>query len=213
MKIAIAAIPLVALGVVAGAAWAQESNVTDDVQQGHRLAVMICSNCHAAANDQPFQPILRQPAPPFESLAQRSTITADSVRTFLTATHRDISNPEGMPNPQLLDFQINQVTAYLLSLRKQPAAALAGPCSAEIARIEMVLGQARANRQRAASAPESAAARLHRQPTPRTVAQAEAEAEKKVDAALALARKLDSEGKNSECIAALEKVALPLGVH
>jgi hypothetical protein len=43
-----------------------------------------------------------------------------SLRTFLTSTHRDISHPEGMPNPQLLDFQIKQVSAYLLSLRKQP---------------------------------------------------------------------------------------------
>jgi len=212
MKISIAWVSLVVLGIVSGAASAQDT-VTDDVQQGHRLAIIICSNCHIAARDQPFQPILRPPAPPFESIVQRGTINADSVRAFLTSTHRDISNPGGMPNPQLLDFQINQVTAYLLSLRNQPVAAQAGRCSAEIARVEMVLRQARTNRQVVPSAPESTAARLHRQPTPQTVAKAEAEAERKADAALALARKLDSEGKNSECIAALEKVALPLGVH
>ena len=54
-----------------------------------------------------------------ESIAQRSTINNNSVRTFLTTTHRDISNPEHMPDPQLLDYQIKQVAAYLLSLRKQ----------------------------------------------------------------------------------------------
>jgi cytochrome c1 len=58
--------------------------------------------------------------PTFESIAQRSSITADSVQTFLTTTHRDIGNPQGMPNPQLLDYQIKQVAAYLLSLRKHP---------------------------------------------------------------------------------------------
>jgi mono/diheme cytochrome c family protein len=212
MKIRIASASLVALGIV-GSACAQEASVADDVQQGHRLAIIICANCHIAARDQPFEPILRPPAPSFESIVQRSTVNADSVGTFLTTTHRDISTPGGMPNPQLLDFQIKQVAAYLLSLRKQPVAAPVRPCSAEIARVEMVLDQAQANRQTLPSARESAAARLHRQPTPQTVAKAEAEAKKKIDAALALARKLDSEGKDTACVAALEKIALPLGVH
>ena len=94
-----------------------------------------------------------------------------------------------------------------------PVAAHAGPCSEEIARVEMALSQAQANRQIGPSAPESARALLHRQPTPETVARAETEAEEKTDAALALARKLNAEGKDSECLSALEKVAVPLGVH
>jgi mono/diheme cytochrome c family protein len=106
-------------GVVVGSARAQDA-ATNDVQEGHRLATLICSACHVAARDQPFEPILRPPAPTFESIAQRSSITADSVRMFLSTTHRDISSPNGMPNPQLLDYQINQITAYLLSLRKRP---------------------------------------------------------------------------------------------
>ena len=79
-----------------------------------------CANCHIVARDQPFEPILRPPAQSFVSIAQRSTTNTDSLRTFLTTSHRDISNPRGMPNPQLVDSQIRQVTAYLLSLRKQP---------------------------------------------------------------------------------------------
>jgi mono/diheme cytochrome c family protein len=98
-----------------GAASAQE----DEVARGHRLATLICSACHVAAPDQDFEPILRPPAPPFVSIAQRSNVTADSLRTFLTTTHRDISNPNGMPNPQLLDDQIRGVSAYILSLRKR----------------------------------------------------------------------------------------------
>jgi cytochrome c1 len=111
---------LVALALAATPAFTQEAGVNDDVQQGHHLAMLICANCHVAASDQRFDPILRPPAPSFQSIAQRSTTTSDSLRAFLTSTHRDISEPEGMPNPQLLDYQVRQVMAYLMSLRKQP---------------------------------------------------------------------------------------------
>jgi mono/diheme cytochrome c family protein len=105
--------------VLGGAASAQEGKVEDEVAQGHHLATLICSACHVAAPDQNFEPILRPPAPPFASIAQRGNVTADSLRTFLTTTHRDISSPNGMPNPQLLDYQIKQIGTYILSLRKR----------------------------------------------------------------------------------------------
>jgi mono/diheme cytochrome c family protein len=98
-----------------GMASAQE----DEVAQGHHLATLICSACHVAAPDQDFETILRPPAPPFVSIAQRSDVTADFLQTFLTTTHRDITNPKGMPNPQLLDYQVKQISAYILSLRKR----------------------------------------------------------------------------------------------
>lgn len=120
MKIRIALAALVGLAV-ATSAWGQEPNAADDVQQGHHLATLICSNCHLAAPDQPYEPILRPPAPSFESIAQRNTLDAAALQSFLATAHRDVSNPNGMPNPQLMDFQIRQVTAYLLSLRKSPA--------------------------------------------------------------------------------------------
>ena len=104
-----------ALGAPSGPAAAQE----DDVAKGHHLATLICSACHVAAADQAFEPILRPPAPPFAAIAQRSNVTADSVERFLATTHRDISNPKGMPNPQLLDYQIKQISAYIMSLRKR----------------------------------------------------------------------------------------------
>jgi mono/diheme cytochrome c family protein len=107
---------LVAFCAVGGSARAQDTG-TDDVQQGHRLATLVCSACHVAAADQPFEPILRPPAPSFESIARRGSITSDSVQAFLTTTHRDVGNPQGMPNPQLLDYQVKQLAAYLLSLR------------------------------------------------------------------------------------------------
>jgi mono/diheme cytochrome c family protein len=117
MTVRLASAWLVAFCVAGGSARAQDAG-TDDVQQDHRLATLVCSACHVAAPDQPFEPILRPPAPSFESIAQRASITNDSVQTFLTTTHRDIGNPRGMPNPQLLDYQVKQLAAYLLSLRK-----------------------------------------------------------------------------------------------
>ncbi len=93
------------------------------------------------------------------------------------------------------------------------AVAQATTCGAEIARIEALLIQAQANRQVVPSAAESTAARLHHQPTPATVGKAATEAEDKLAATLATARKLDSAGKESECLAVLRDIAVPLGVR
>ena len=110
-----------AFSVLATAQAQQASSAADDVEKGRYLAGLICSICHVAGPDQLVEPVLRPPAQSFETIAQRRTTSADSIRTFLTTTHRDISNPAGMPNPELLDFQIRQVGAYLLSLRKPSA--------------------------------------------------------------------------------------------
>ena len=45
-------------------------------------------------------------------------MTPDALKTFLQTTHRDVKEPKGMSNPQLMDFQIKAVAAYVLSLRK-----------------------------------------------------------------------------------------------
>jgi mono/diheme cytochrome c family protein len=117
---------LVAFTVVPTVAKSQEASISDDVQQGHRLANAVCGYCHVAAPDQDTAPLQHPPAPSFESIAQRDAVSADSIRKFLTTTHRGISSPGGMPSPQLLDFQIRQVAAYIMSLRNQTKAP-AGP--------------------------------------------------------------------------------------
>jgi len=209
-----------AFSVLATAQAQQASSAADDVEKGRYLAGLICSICHVAGPDQLVEPILRPPAQSFETIAQRSTTSADSIRTFLTTTHRDISNPAGMPNPELLDFQIRQVGAYLLSLRKpsasvpplglrKPSAAQVGSCRTEIARLELVLSQAHASGQAVGNAPESSAARLHRQPTVESVARAASEAEKTVETVLVFARKLEARGLDAECASMLRKVQLP----
>jgi len=98
--------------------WAQETNVAQTARKGHDLAAIICANCHVAAADQRFMPVLNPPAPSFETIAQRPDTNADSLQKFMTTTHRGLDHPKGMPNPYLADYQITQVVAYILSLRK-----------------------------------------------------------------------------------------------
>lgn len=96
-------------------AWAQDA---DEVRKGHDLAAIVCSNCHVAAADQRYTPILNPPAAPFVSIAERKDTTAKSLETFISTTHRGLDNPSGMPNPYLSAEQTQQVVAYILSLRK-----------------------------------------------------------------------------------------------
>ncbi len=109
---------LLVLAATVGAARAQQPQNADDIRQGHQLAAMLCAQCHLAAADQRFTPNLNPPAPPFATIAQRGDLSADWLTTYLATTHRGLDNPKGMPNPYLADYQVRQVTAYLLSLRK-----------------------------------------------------------------------------------------------
>ena len=86
-----------------------------------------------------------------------------------------------------------------------PALAHATSCDAQIARAEVQSRQAQPN----VWLPESTAAKLHHQPTQQSLRQADTEAKDELNAALVRARKLNSEGKDSECIATLDKFLLP----
>ena len=112
-----ASIGLVVFWMAVCSAWGQESN-TADIRAGHQLAAMLCGTCHVAAPDQPFEPILEPPAPSFDSIVKRKDFSADWLQNFLTTTHRGLDMPKGMPNPYLADYQVKQVIAYLMSLRK-----------------------------------------------------------------------------------------------
>ena len=100
-------------------AWAEDQQNFDEISRGRRLATVVCAICHVAAADQPYEPVLRPPAPSFESIAQRKDINAETLEKFLNTTHRGLDEPKGMPNPDLLPSQIKEVSAYLLSLRKR----------------------------------------------------------------------------------------------
>jgi mono/diheme cytochrome c family protein len=98
--------------------WGQEANTADIVQAGHFLAITLCSTCHVAGADQPKEPIMQPPAPSFESIAERTDVTAASLQNFINTTHRGLDLPEGMPNPSLPDYEVKDVVSYILSLRK-----------------------------------------------------------------------------------------------
>ena len=109
---------LVTLWLGHSAAFAQGATNSADVSKGHHLAVMVCSICHVGAPDQERPPVLRPPAPPFAEIAQRPGTTEASLTKFISTTHRGLDNPAGMPSPDLADYQVNEVVAYILSLRK-----------------------------------------------------------------------------------------------
>ena len=79
---------------------------------------MLCASCHVASPDQPYAPTLDPPAPSFDSIAQRKASNANSLQRFLIDAHDGLENPQGMPNPNLADFQVKAIVAFLLSLRK-----------------------------------------------------------------------------------------------
>lgn len=84
------------------------------VTSGHAFALQVCSACHRVARDQSSKPILKPPAPSFPAIAQRPTTTEPFLRQFLSTPHGK------MPNPELANFQIDEVVAYLLSLKRKP---------------------------------------------------------------------------------------------
>jgi hypothetical protein len=88
-----------------------------------------------------------------------------------------------------------------------------GACGAAIARLQTALEEARSQGRVVASARESVAAMLHHQPTRESVREAEIESVKRVETSLATARDLRSEGKRSECVSMLAKIALPVGIR
>ncbi len=100
-----------------GTAWGQQSGTAEDIREGHRLASELCSICHSATPDQATKPIMNPPAPPFAKILQRKDLTAAWLTNFLKNTHRGLDEPNGMPNPDLADFQIKQIVTYLMSVR------------------------------------------------------------------------------------------------
>jgi mono/diheme cytochrome c family protein len=93
-------------------------NSADTARKGRDLATIACSNCHQVAVDQGASPGLATPAPSFDSIAQRPDISANALEHFITSTRRNLDHPTDMPNPYLLEYQVQQVVTYILSLRK-----------------------------------------------------------------------------------------------
>jgi mono/diheme cytochrome c family protein len=102
-----------------GLAWGQSASSADDIREGHRLASELCSICHLATPDQASLPMRHPAAPPFATILRRKEITAEWLTNFLKTTHQGLDEPHGMPNPDLADFQIKQIVAYMMSVHQQ----------------------------------------------------------------------------------------------
>jgi len=92
-------------GLGMAAAWADEAS---DIRVGQDLAAKVCSPCHAVAGP---------PGLSFAEIAKGTHAAPDALRALLTSTQSDVSHPYAMPNPELTERQIDEISAYLDSLR------------------------------------------------------------------------------------------------
>ncbi len=80
-----------------------------DSAEGHRLARQWCATCHIVAPGTGGS----DAAPPFESVANRPSITEAGLRAWLTDPHPP------MPNLILSRAEIDAIVAYIKSLRRE----------------------------------------------------------------------------------------------
>jgi mono/diheme cytochrome c family protein len=98
--------------LAAASAHAEESDAT----AGRRLAVEVCGNCHVVEKGR-RAPVLKPPAPAFAALAKRGALEPEHLRAFLEQPHGAIGANAKMPNPQLLDYQIDRIVAYAQTVK------------------------------------------------------------------------------------------------
>jgi mono/diheme cytochrome c family protein len=99
---------------------AQEPGAAGDVQAGRAVALKICRVCHMVSAGPQREPVMKPPAPSFESIANRPGATSDSLLAFLETKHRSVGNYKEMPGLKITDEQSRDVVHYIMSLRKPP---------------------------------------------------------------------------------------------
>jgi cytochrome c len=82
-----------------------------DVTRGEALARAWCSSCHAVESGQLVGPYMNVPS--FTEVARLPSNTALALRAFLSTPHPT------MPNVKLTTGEIDEIVAYILSLRIQ----------------------------------------------------------------------------------------------
>ena len=91
----------------------------DQVAEGRALANSICINCHVVSDAANEKPAMRIPAPSFLDIATRPGFSPDSIRDILTSGHRYLGPNQGMPNPRLASYQIEEIIAVFETLRAE----------------------------------------------------------------------------------------------
>ena len=94
--------PTILLG---GAAFADEAS---EVKAGRELAEKTCSPCHVVSE---------KAGSPFPDIAKGDHATPEALRDFLHTTHANVSHPGGMPAQELTEQEIDELAAYIASLR------------------------------------------------------------------------------------------------
>jgi mono/diheme cytochrome c family protein len=103
--------PLASLAVLVPlAAFAQSDQSPGDRQAGRSIATSSCSECHLVPGGP--APTSRRQGPPFAEIANLPTSTAPGLRSLLRAPHA------GMPMFRFTDKELDDIVAYLLSLRR-----------------------------------------------------------------------------------------------
>lgn len=97
-----------ALALVAGAATAEDGNAT----RGRGFAERMCTGCHAVAPGEPSSPL--HTAPSFTAVANTPGMTALALNAFFRTSHKN------MPNFIMATKDIEDVSAYILSLKTKP---------------------------------------------------------------------------------------------
>lgn len=99
---------IVAVGAAIGvSAWARADEASD-IRAGQELAARVCSPCHVIAPSA---------GPSFAEIANGDKAAPESLRAFLRSVHISMSHPGAMPNPELTEQQIRQISAYIATLR------------------------------------------------------------------------------------------------
>ena len=93
------------------------------------------------------------------------------------------------------------------------AAAIAGPCVAQIEQIDKALSQSGSKWNVGPTGQQTAAAQRHVQPTPQVVERAEQSAQERLNALLARARSLDAAGDGTECAKVVEQIRMMTGLQ
>jgi mono/diheme cytochrome c family protein len=98
--------------VITAVSLAATSVQAQDIMAGERIAKIWCSGCHQIDNRAPKAG--SDAIPSFPSVAQMDSTTAMSLTAFLSTSHGR------MPDYALTRIEIQNVSAYILSLRNLP---------------------------------------------------------------------------------------------
>ena len=117
--VAIGKSAIVALALLAGLGSSTQAETPNDDQiaAGRKFAQRVCGACHVVTQQRDELPVLSPPGPSFAVLAQRPHLTEAALREFLASNHRGMGPHEAMPNPRLADYQVDEIVAFMMSLK------------------------------------------------------------------------------------------------